>query len=529
MMESLLEIENKERQTVPFILNPIQRDMHRTRTGRDVYVKPAQVGASSFFIADYLLDCLTTVGTIAIIISYDEFITGRLLRKAQVYYHKLNKKVPTLPPMIHKSTYELVFEFRTNEGIEGFSSFYIASARSFEYGRGEAIHKLLADEYGFWPPGEASDFVASALQRVPLLADTNIDILSTPNGEDNEFHEFYMAAKEGRAKGKSVYTSHFYPWWLHPEYSMFFDSQFALPGDDVPVLKNLMEDEKIVMARIMHDLPETPEQELDNKIRWRRYKQSEMSSARRSGDTRLLFGQEYPEDDVSCFLASGDMVYDSSLINDMARGCYPAPVHNLFADIWYPPEEGVSYLVSVDPGEGKQSESVAQAWRFTYENDDLKEATHCATLSGYYAQDEMADKVIDFARWYNGATIAPEDALGFVAHIAKYGNLYYRTDPTTGRVGKDIGWQTNTSTKPYMITELGRYLPKTKTHDIRFVSQLRNIRWMIDGKGRNRAVSIGSDDHHDAGAIAIVCRTALPTERGLVGTYGWTAGWGKVK
>ena len=529
MFETLLEIENKERVTVPMALNPIQLDMCQTRSGRDVYVKPAQVGASSFFIGDYLLDCITVVGTVAIIISYDEFITGRLLRKAKVFHHKLDQRVPGLPAMIHKSTYELVFEFRTGSGIEGYSSFYIASARSFEYGRGENIHKLLADEYAFWPPGEAADFVASALQRVPLLPGTSVDILSTPNGEDNEFHEFYMAAKEGRTKGKSVYKSHFYPWWLHPEYTMLPDSQFALPGDDEPVLKNIMDDENVIMLRIASSLPSITEEELHNRIRWRRYKQAEMSSARRGGETKLLFGQEYPEDDTSCFLASGDMVYDSSLINDMAKNCYPASVHNLFADVWYPPEEGVAYLVAVDPGEGKQSESVGQVWRFTFDGDELKEAIHCATISGYYTQDEMAEKVIALANWYNHALIAPEDALGFVVHVSKYGNLYYRTDPTTGRVGKDIGWQTNTSTKPYMITELGRYLSKVRTHDIRFVSQLRNLRWMIDGRGRNRAISIGSDDHHDAGAIAIVCRTAMPVERGMVGSYGWTKDWGKVK
>jgi len=237
-----------------------------------------------------------------------------------------------------------------------------------------------------------------------------------------------MAAKEGNSIGKSVYKAHFYPWWNHPEYSMSSNSQFVLPGDDILTLtsSDLSSDELNLIKSWQQY--EFTEQEMLDKLRWRRYKQAEMSSIKRSGETRLLFGQEYPEDDVSCFLSAGDMVYDAELISDMARVCYPAPIHNLFADIWYPPEPNIPYLVCIDPGEGKQSESVATVWKFKFDSDELLEATHVATMSGFYAQDDMAEKSIVLARFYNGANIANEDALGFTSHIAKYGNLYYRTD-----------------------------------------------------------------------------------------------------
>jgi hypothetical protein len=335
----------------------------------------------------------------------------------------------------------------------------------------------------------------------------------------------YMAAKEGKAIGKSVYTHHFYPWWQHSEYILSTDSTFLRPGDES--ITDYTPDELNIIRNMTQY--EFNTDEIQDKIRWRRYKQAEMESIKRSGESKLLFGQEYPEDDVSCFLSAGDMVYDSNLLTDMARKCYPAPLHNYFADIWYPPKEGCMYLVAIDPGEGKQSESVATVWKFIQTGDELIEALHCATMSGYYAQDEMAEKSIPLARWYNGAIIANEDTLGFTSHVAKYGNLYYRHDPVTGKVGKNIGWQTNTTTKPYMITELGRHLSKIVTHDIRFISQCRNIRWQKDSRGRDRAVSIGSDDYHDSVTIAIVCRQSIPVVRGLVGTYGWSSKWGKVK
>ena len=163
--ETLVRIENKDRQLVPFVLNPIQRHMLEDSTARDVYVKPAQVGASSFHIGDFLLDCMTIIGTVAIIISYDEFITQRLLRKAQNFYNYMSERVPTLPELSHKSTYEKVFQFKDSRTgkIAGQSSFYISSARSFAYGRGEIIHDLMADEFAYFPPGEAREFMASAM------------------------------------------------------------------------------------------------------------------------------------------------------------------------------------------------------------------------------------------------------------------------------------------------------------------------------------------------------------------------------
>lgn len=504
-IETLMRIEDKSRVLVPFVLNPIQADIHETSTNRDIYIKPAQIGASSYFICDFLIDCITIPGTTSIIISYDEFITGRLLRKAQVFYDILRDRIPSIPPMHHKSTYEKTFP-----DVNG--SFFISSARSFTSVRGETIHNLLIDEFAFWQPGDAERAFAAAIQRVPLLPNTKIRIVSTPNGEDNDFYETYVASKDGRAIGKSVFKHHNYRWFDHPEYQLSQDNPFVLPGDSEPELGDLLPEEVFLMRHfgVTH-----------NQIRWRRYKIAEMESLRRSGETRLLFNQEYPEDDVSCFLTAGDMVYDSDLLNDKARQCYPAPIHELFADIWYPPEEGVKYLLPIDPGQGKISESVGQVWTFT--DDEFK---HCATLAGFYDEPTMADKCKDLARYYNGAVIAPEANLSIVPHLTDYPDLYFRTDPITGRVGKDIGWLTTRQTKPYMIKELSVNLPKIITHDIRLISQMRNIRWIGVG-ARQFAASLGPDDHHDAAALAIVCRTALPVERGLVGVAGWGDDWGR--
>jgi hypothetical protein len=510
--ETLVKIEDKTPKLVPYIHNPIQLDMNTTSTGRDIYVKPAQVGFSSDVILDFLIDCLVVPGLTSVIISYDEFISGRLLRKAHSFYKALKDTIPTLDSLVHKSVSEMTFK-RLG------SSFYIGSSRGFAFGRGEPIHNLLGDEFAFWTAEDSEKFMAAAMQRVPLTKTSKIRIGSTANGEGNDFFEAYFAAKEGKAIGKSIFTAHFYSWWMLPEYSMRPDSYFILPGDESPVLSNLIEEETTLLR--VFEQKGFSEEESHNKLRWRRYKIVEMESLRRSGETRLLFQQEYPEDDTSCFLTAGDMVHDANQINDMARLCYPAPIHNLYADIWYPPESREQYLVAVDPGVGITSESVATVWQFSD-----KEFKHCATLSGLYKGDEMAGKVIPLAIYYNNAIVANEDALEFSGYIKHYPNLYYRTEVIYETTSNLIGWATTPRTKPYMITEVSRHLSKIKTHDIRLVSQCRNIRWVQSKRG-DLAANIGADDYYMSMAIGICCREAMPVERGLVGVTGWSDDWGK--
>ena len=303
-LESMLEIENKERQLVPFILNSIQRDMLETSGMRDIYVKPGQVGATSIWAGDFTIDNITINGTVSVIISYDEFSAQRLLLKAKKFHQSIQRRIPSIPKLDHKSATELSY---IDKDTNFHSSFYIFSARSYVLGRGETIHNLLLDEYAFWPPGTHEAIFASAVQRVPLAAGTKVRVQSTANGEDNPFCEMYKTSKEGMILGggraQSVYKNHFYPWFIHPEYSMLVDSPFCLDGDTQYPLPNLQEDELSLM-RLLINVFQVDEHEAMDKLRWRRYKKTEMASMRRSGDTVFIFNQEFPEDDESCFLTA---------------------------------------------------------------------------------------------------------------------------------------------------------------------------------------------------------------------------------
>src|SRR3990170_4002364 len=369
VIETLLEIDDKDRRLVPFKLNPIQADMIECSKYRDIFVKPGQVGATSVHLADFYLDNITINGTVSVIISYDETSAKRLIHKVKRYHTHLSRRIPSIPKLEHKGAEELTWE---NKETGHYSVMYIFSSRSYTLGRGEAIHNLLLDEYAFWLTGTHEAVFASAVQRVPLKVGTKVRFVSTPNGEDNPFCEFYRAAKEGTTVAKSVYRAHFYPWYLHEEYMMLADDDFCLEADALDPLPNITAEEQILIQRIK-GLLECDDFLAQAKIRWRRYKIAEMASMRRSGETIFIFPQEYPEDDETCFITAGGQAYNADIVETKIRNCIPAPItHNLVSaqglsasvDIWHDKEEGRGYVIGIDPGKGKTSESVASVWTF---------------------------------------------------------------------------------------------------------------------------------------------------------------------
>jgi len=502
-IEALLRINDKARNDVRFIANPIQADMLNTMTGRDIYVKPAQVGGSSIHIADILLDTICVPGTVSVIISYEEFITQRLLLKADTFYKNLLRRIPSIPKMHADSTYLKTFP-------EINSSIYIGSARSYVFGRGENIHNLLMDEYAFWDPTAVERITAPILDRVPEPPIGRVRVLSTPNGE-NEFNVLYVNARDKYDIGGSTFKAHFYPWFMHSEYAIPRGGH-CLKGDEGEL--TLDADEELLVDK--YNLTE-------DQLRWRRYKMVEAEQLRRDGSSNVMFDQEYPEDDVKCFLTAGDFYYeieDLDRLNGMVR---EPETHILGAQVWYPPEDNVKYYLGIDPGEGRKSFSVATVWKFHTDEDGDEVATHCATLAGLYPPEAMKAKCIPLARAYNHALACPEANLTAFMNLLLYGqnpyrNVYVRKDLVSGYPTRNFGWLTTPMTKRHMLMEVYRLLPKMVSHDANFVRQLRAVRYDTE---RAKHFVLPPDDFHDSGAIAIVCRDATHVRKGFAGSSGW--------
>ena len=508
-IETLLMVDNKSARRVPFKLNRIQNDMIATSTGRDVYVKPAQVGFSSAVIARRFKDAIANPGTNTVLIAYEDFITQRLLLKVDLYANHLALlDIPGFPEIGSNSKFEKTFEFKKNGRVIATSSFYIASARSFTAGRAETIHHLIADEFAFWPMGATENILMPAMQRVP--PDGTVDILSTPNGE-NDFCGIYNRAKGG----SSAFTSHFYPWFMHEEYFISVDDprcKLKYMSDCCSPEFELTVDEQILFLAHQVDITY-------DKIRWRRWKIRETESLKQGGETRILFGQEFPEDDISCFLAAGDQLFDVTTVNELAATCYPAPFHEQQVCIWYRPEEHHRYIVNIDPGQAKVSMSAITVLEMT--ETGIK---YCARLSELHLPERSLAKGIMLAKMYNNAVLtweANSHGLAISALVNKtpeytYNNIYYREDIISGRPSLEMGWFTKGTLKPYMLNRVSGALSNMICHDAEFVQQLRNTR--VAGE---KIVHLGASDVLMSTAVGICCWNKTPIQKGCIGTSGW--------
>ncbi len=509
-IEDLLSIRNKQRRVVDFKLNNIQRQMCADSTNSDIYVKPRQVGASEYFIADITLDTVLRPGTTSIIVAYEEEATKRLLAKSDFFYmsDKL-QKMPYYPTRNHDSEDKKTFHWYKNKDNKHAgqyappSTLYIASARSFVIARGDAYHNIIADEFAYWPyPEKLFELLGG---RTP---DSKLRILSTPNGEDNQFFEMYYTAIMKALTGDNVYTAHFYSWMMHEEYSIGPDDIQALAKDKISPLVGIDSDELALIANGC----------TENQIRWRRFKMAEMAQMHITGETRILFSQEFPENDQTCFHSYGDMAYPADVLNDKLKECRPALRRHLSASIWYEPEQNGKYLIAVDPGMGRQSMTAITVWQFFTDEGGHDVARHCATIHGLYTPEQTKPLVWELGKFYNWALLAPENNIGTLVILLKdYPVKYLLKDPVSGRPSMTFGWVTTNKSKPIMIDELRMMLPRMQIHDARILKEIRNMR--VDPTREDRVLSTGLDDLHDSACIAMMCRSTRQARKGFAFSY----------
>lgn len=502
--ERLIIIEDRNKKDISFIFNPAQEIIYTTLTGRDLRIKAGQLGSTTFDLARYFKKVITEPNTTAVVVAHEEFLTQRLLLRVKHMHDRLPLPQHLKPKMTHSSSYEMYFPDPLR------STFYIGTAGAKVFGRGEVINLFLGSEFAFWP--DPYKILIPTEQRVPISGEMVLE--STPNGEGsaknpNAFYEMVQEALDG----KGIWTLTQLPWWLEDEYQLPPGSKYAQP-EDKAFITRYTDDEINLIRKIGWNGTEA-----DRRIRWRRRKIASIKQA---------FWQEYFEDIVSCFLSIAEPFYapdDTDRLNSM---CYDAKYHYGNAQVWYQPvsrEDNPVYIITIDPGQGKATRSVAEVWRMDLEDFSIQQ--HCATLSGLYTNEAFAPQVMSLGEYYHNAKLVPEangHGQGFTARVTEYPNLYYRTDIVSGISTRVIGWMTtgstrigSTGTKMYALGELQALLPTIVTHDINLVRELKQVRY-----AGGTITFLGSDDNHDAAMIMAATRSHHigNPNRGLIGYAG---------
>jgi len=265
------------------------------RTRRNLILKFRQGGLSKIIDADQTVDCLRKP-TNAVIISHEKEATKRLFASVRAFAENMEPK----PTISINSKTEIGFP-RTN------SSYFVGTAGSKAFGRGDTIDRAHLSEAAFYAELER---ILNGIEEATEFG--QIDVETTPNGR-GEFYDRWQKAKAGL----SSYTPIFIPWFMNDEFDVTHFNEKERAGLSVSVQEMVkMSDEdfnKIITEEEKRLLKRAKEEwDIDvtvGMLKWRRYK---------IWDKGQNFYQEYPEDDVSCFLKTGRTVF-SGVILDTSR------------------------------------------------------------------------------------------------------------------------------------------------------------------------------------------------------------------
>jgi len=495
-IEENLWIRDKGRRVIPLIFNAVQRDYHPYVTDRDMILKARQQGFTTYCCARFFADTILHHNTTSVMVAHDLDSAERTFRIVQLFWERL-------PEEERKQAGKPRFSNRREFLWPKINShFYVGTAGALTLGRGQTINNLHCSEFAFWLKPQES--LAALMQAVP--AGGNIVIESTPNGIGNYFHDLWRQAKAGEVK----YRWHFYMWWDDPSY--------ALPG---PPLAELTEREIYLQAR--YGLS-------DDQVRWRRAKER---------DLRELFKQEYPEDDLSCFLASTRACFDLARLQQIATRIsgepapevlsalpHPAGITGLTPArllVWRRPQEGRLYVIGADVGEGLAQGDASCAVVL-----DRERGEQVAELYGRVPPDRFAHMLDALGRWYNRAQLAVErnnhghSTLNTLRNVCHYPWLYYhvRYDARYGQQ-PTLGWPTDQATKPILVDDLAAAIAEGSLilHSGALVDEC--MTFVTTNSGSQEAEQGKLDDRVMAAGIAWQVRKRPVT----VGTTQRPAGW----
>lgn len=489
--EKLLWIRSKKGIVIPFYLNSTQRYIERQKRiireqGKEPHfliLKYRRGGVTTWEQAKSFHLCATMSGQYCLTLAHDTESTQKIFDISQLYYDT----IPDLycPSRQSQNKRELAFDKLG-------SKFYIGTAGSVAFGRGQTLQRLHGSEVAFWPHEKGDDGKDRPTSLVAGLLEAcsgEVVFESTPNGRQGFFYHEWQRAKNQN----STFSPIFIPWWVDVRNKIVLEDKEKIEYND---------EEKILVEK--YNLCE-------EQIKFRRNKIKKLKG---------LFLQEYPENDVSCFICSSFSFFDISLILDKVEKCKP-PIEKRDNDsglIWERPKPGKKYIAGGDVGEGLVNGDYSGIG--VIEKDS---GVQVAALHGRWRPDVFAKKAATLAAEYNSALLAIESnnhghsALNTLLNDVRYPNLYYHENYDQSG-SKRLGWQTNSKTRTNMLDALNAGIVEDALgiNDSDFLNEC--LDFIDNGAGKYEAVSGKYDDRIIKWAIAWYVRN-YPTRERKAGTW----------
>jgi len=243
VIEQTLLVHDKESlRVIDFLLNPEQRQLDLSVTGRDIIVKPRQCGISTWRVAQQVIKCLVYPNFNAVMVSHNVEATAKLLKKAHFFID--NYKGPRTK-LKNKNLNTIVFP--------NGSTLSIGTAGNPNFGVGDTVHDLHCSEIPLWPKPE--DLTQGLFNAVPRNGTLTME--ATGRRVGSFYHKLTLA---NLAPG-TLYTVHFFDWLDRPEYSITLTAEEA-----EEVLSNL--DSAIEEPEFLEKAPQATAEQ----VFWRRRK-----------------------------------------------------------------------------------------------------------------------------------------------------------------------------------------------------------------------------------------------------------------
>lgn len=452
-LNHLYYITNKDKKKVKFKLNSVQKHLEENEEKFNCTLKARQLGISTYWLIKYLDLAIFNKNQTVAILSHDRDSLRKLFKIIR-YAHK--NMHPEIRPALDKgggSQYRLYFPEINSEiycTLEAVS---------------DAVSHLHISEMAL---NNNPEKIETSMDAVPIHTG-RISIETTPRGF-NHFHDFW--------KKQNKYRKFFFPWYMNEEYAL----------ETHPINKTDDEIKLCEKAKSLFSINITDEQ-----IAFRRVKISERKSIER-------FLQEYPEDDISCFIASGTPAFDLIKIQGLIKNM-PSPIRSDdHIRIYKEPDKTVRYVCGVDTAEGINGDySVAVMM-------DVSDRSVVAVLRGHFKPYDFAHEIYELCKHYRKSQ-AVWPLLGvernnhghavlleLKEHI-KYTNLYYAKDERPG-------WVTDRVTRPVM---LDTFIDAVENNNatINDMIILNECLTLINNNGKIEAAEGKHDDTIIATSIAI--------------------------
>jgi hypothetical protein len=457
LITGLLKIRPKKGGSKWFRLNRAQREYSKRCSKQNIVLKARQLGITTYVAARYFLQTITRPGTLTVQVAHSQ-------ESAEVIFNIVQRFWENLPKAMQKGA---LVKSRSNVRQIVFprlDSEYRVETAAENAGRGMTIHNLHCSEVSRWPRGGLETL---ASLRAAVVPEGEIVLESTANGANGAFYGEWQKANE------TGYTQHFFPWWYDEGY------QETVTGEKI--LPLTAEENELVRQ---HGLSE-------GQIAWRRKRWQTLSN---------LAAQEYAEDASSCFLTSGECVFDLAAIEKAAgmAGESAETEDNGRLTIWLPPQKGRRYILGVDTAGGGADGDYACAQVI-----ERTMGMQCAELHGHFPPYELARRAAELGQRYERALIAVErnnHGHAVLAHLntLRYENLFEKDG--------QLGWLTTAATRPPMIENMAAVLMAAPElfRSPRLLEECRTFVRRADG---NTAAADGAhDDCAMALAIALMVR-----------------------